>query len=477
MSLYEKLANEIAKSIRDGVLRVGDRLPSVREACASRGVSPSTVFQAYYLLEARGLIRARPRSGYYVNARGDTLPPEPDTSCPDGESTELAISERIFDILDSVRNRDVTPLGSAFPSPLLFPLPRLAQAMSTHLKRQDPLATMEDLSPGNPGLRRQIALRYLIAGINVPASDIVITNGALEALNLCLQAVARPGDTVIVEAPTFYGALQALERQGLKALEVPTHPRTGVDLDAMETAIKRHRPKACWLMTQFQNPLGSLMPEDKKRHLVELLARHEIPLIEDDVYGELYFGAARPVPAKAFDRHGLVLHCSSFSKCLAPGYRIGWASAGRYTQRVQRLKLSSTLSASSPAQGALAEYLEQGGYDRHLRRLRETLQAQQDLMANAIAREFPAGTRVTRPQGGFFLWLEMPAAVDALTLHRQALARGISVAPGPIFSASGQFGNALRLNYGHPWDDAQADAILALGEMARAACQPAARRS
>ncbi|MCV6905741.1 MAG: PLP-dependent aminotransferase family protein [Achromobacter xylosoxidans] len=477
MSLYEKLANEIAKSIRDGVLRVGDKLPSVRDACSSRGVSPSTVFQAYYLLEARGLVRARPRSGYYVNARDDSLPPEPDTSCPDGESTELAISERIFDILDSVRNRDVTPLGSAFPSPLLFPLPRLAQAMSAYLKRQDPLDTIEDLSPGNPGLRRQIALRYLIAGINVPANDIVVTNGALEALNLCLQAVAEPGDTVIVEAPTFYGALQALERHGLKALEVPTHPRTGVDLDAMEAAIKRHRPKACWLMTQFQNPLGSLMPEEKKRQLVELLARHEIALIEDDVYGELYFGAARPVPAKAFDKHGLVLHCSSFSKCLAPGYRIGWASAGRYTQRVQRLKLSSTLSASGPAQGALAEYLEQGGYDRHLRRLRETLQAQQDLMANAIAREFPAGTRVTRPQGGFFLWLEMPAAVDALALHRQALARGISVAPGPIFSASGQFGNALRLNYGHPWDDGKADAIRVLGEMARAACSQATRPS
>ncbi|MFY3862722.1 GntR family transcriptional regulator [Achromobacter xylosoxidans] len=477
MSLYEKLANEIAKSIRDGVLRVGDKLPSVRDACSSRGVSPSTVFQAYYLLEARGLVRARPRSGYYVNARDDSLPPEPDTSCPDGESTELAISERIFDILDSVRNRDVTPLGSAFPSPLLFPLPRLAQAMSAHLKRQDPLDTIEDLSPGNPGLRRQIALRYLIAGINVPANDIVVTNGALEALNLCLQAVAEPGDTVIVEAPTFYGALQALERHGLKALEVPTHPRTGVDLEAMETAIKRHRPKACWLMTQFQNPLGSLMPEEKKRQLVELLARHEIALIEDDVYGELYFGAARPVPAKAFDKHGLVLHCSSFSKCLAPGYRIGWASAGRYTQRVQRLKLSSTLSASGPAQGALAEYLEQGGYDRHLRRLRETLQAQQDLMANAIAREFPAGTRVTRPQGGFFLWLEMPAAADALALHRQALARDISVAPGPIFSASGQFGNALRLNYGHPWDDGKADAIRVLGEMARAACSQATRPS
>ncbi len=473
VSLYETLAAEIAKSIRDGVLRAGDKLPSVREACATRHVSPSTVFQAYYLLEARGLIRAQPRSGYYVSAPAVSLPPEPGASNPDGESTELAISERIFDILGSVRNRDVTPLGSAFPSPLLFPLPRLAQAMAAHLKRQDPLDTVEDLAPGNPALRRQIALRYLIGGINVPASDIVVTNGALEALNLCLLAVTRPGDTVMVEAPTFYGALQALERQGLKALEIPTHPRTGVDLDAMETAIRRHAPKACWLMTQFQNPLGSLMPDDRKRRLVEMLARHGIPLIEDDVYGELYFGSTRPVPAKAYDTQGLVLHCSSFSKCLAPGYRIGWVSAGRYAQRIQRLKLSSTLSASGPAQGAIAEYLEQGGYDRHLRRLRETLQAQQERMADAIAPQFPAGTRVTRPQGGFFLWLELPAAVDALTLHRQALARGISVAPGPIFSASGQFRSALRLNYGHPWNDGTQGAIRALGELARQACAQA----
>ena len=473
MSLYETLADEIAASIASGVLRAGDKLPSVRDACAARSVSPSTVFQAYYLLEARGLIRAQPRSGYYVNAPAESLPPEPGASCPDGESTELAISERIFDILGSVRNRDVTPLGSAFPSPLLFPLPRLAQAMAAHLKRQDPRDTVEDLAPGNPRLRRQIALRYLIGGINLPATDIVVTNGALEALNLCLQAVTQPGDTVMVEAPTFYGALQALERLGLKALEVPTHPRTGIDLDAMQAAILRHAPRACWLMTQFQNPLGCLMPDDRKRQLVELLARHDIPLIEDDVYGELYFGTTRPVPAKAYDTRGLVLHCSSFSKCLAPGYRIGWASAGRYAQQVQRLKLSSTLSASGPAQGAIAEYLEQGGYDRHLRRLRQTLQAQQERMADAIAQAFPAGTRVTRPQGGFFLWLELPAAVDALSLHRQALARGISVAPGPIFSASGQFGSALRLNYGHPWEAGIEAAIHTLGDLAHEACRAA----
>jgi len=468
MTRYEALAGEIARSIRDGVLREGDRLPSVREVCARRRVSPSTVFQAYYLLEARGLVRARPRSGYYVRARPQALPPEPDTSQPAEESTDVAISERIFEILESVGDRDVAPLGSAFPGPSLFPMQRLRQAMAAYLRRQDPHDAAEGLSGGHPRLRRQIALRYLLGGVNVSPDDIVVTNGALEALNLCLQAVTRPGDAVVVESPAFYGALQALERLGLKAVEVPTHPRLGVDLQALERALARHAPRACWLMTQFQNPLGSLMPDEHKRALVALLARHGIPLIEDDVYGELYFGDARPVPAKAYDTQGLVLSCSSFSKCLAPGYRVGWAIAGRHARAVQRLKLTTTLAASIPAQGALAEYLEQGGYDRHLRGLRETLAAQRDRLSDAVARHFPAGTRVTRPEGGFFLWVEMPPGADALSLHQQALARGISTAPGPIFSAAGQFGNALRLNYGHPWNDRMEQAVGELGRLAGA---------
>ncbi|OZI29479.1 GntR family transcriptional regulator [Bordetella genomosp. 7] len=463
---YQALADDIARAIREGLLQAGDKLPSVRDTCATRGVSPSTVFQAYYLLEARGLVQARPRSGYYVRALPASLPPEPDTSQPRGDSRPLAISERIFDILGSVRDRKVVPLGSAFPSASLFPLEQLGQAMAGYLRHLDPHDTVESLSPGYPRLRRQIALRYRAAGVPVTPDDVVITTGALEALNLCLHVTTRPGDAVIVESPTFYGALQALEQRGLKAVEVPTHPRQGIDLQALEGAIRRHSPKACWLMTQFQNPLGSLMSQTGKRDLVALLRRHQIPLIEDDVYGELYFGDSRPLPAKAYDTDGLVLHCASFSKCLAPGFRIGWAVAGRYARAVQRLKLATTLSASVPAQGALAGYLERGGYDRHLRRLRATLAAQQERMLDAVARYFPPGTRVTRPQGGFFVWLEMPAPADALDLHRRALARGISVAPGPIFSAGGQFAHALRLNYGHPWDDRMEDAMRELGALA-----------
>ena len=450
MKRYEALAADIEASLRSGVLRPGDRLPSVRHTCASRGVSASTVFQAYYLLEARGLVQARERSGYFVRSGLRSAPPELEqASQPQGQSIAVDVSERVFEVLESTMARNVVPLGSAFPSPLLYPLARLGQALAASARSLDPWSAVDDLTPGHAGLRRQIALRYLAAGMPVSADDIVITNGALEALNLCLTAVTRAGDAVLVESPTFYAALQSLERMGLHAIEVPTHPREGIDLAALEAAIVRHRPQACWLMTTFQNPLGSLMPEAKKKALVALITRHQLPLIEDDVYAELYLGDQRPLPAKAFDTEGLVLHCSSFSKSLAPGYRIGWATPGRFTRTVARHKLTCTLSASVPAQAALALYLERGGFDKHLRKLRAALAAQQAVFAQAVGHYFPTGTRATRPEGGYFLWVELPEGSDALHIHRQALAQGISVAPGPIFSASHAFTNCLRLNYGH----------------------------
>ena len=466
MKRYEALAEEIALSIRSGVLKLGDRLPSVRQASTSRAVSPATVFAAYYLLEARGLIRARERSGYYVMAGAKVAPPEPEApSTPAGESAAVDVSKLVFGVLEAARTRDVAPFGSAFPSPLLFPLPRLARSMAATVQEMDAWSTVTDLAPGNAALRRQIALRYLADGVHVHSDEIVITNGALEALNLSLLAVARPGDSVIIESPTFYAALQALERVGLKAIEVPTHPRDGIDLKALAQALARHQPKACWLMTNFQNPLGSLMPEANKQALVELLAAHDVPLIEDDVYGELYFAAKRPVHTKRFDSKGLVMHCSSFSKCLAPGYRIGWVAAGRFTQQIARLQLTTTLSASAPAQAAIADYLAKGGYDKHLRQLRHALSIQQNAMIEAVVRHFPKGTRATRPEGGYFLWVELPRGIDALAVHREALSLGVSVAPGPIFSARHEFSNCLRLNYGHPWDGKAEAAFAALGKV------------
>ena len=470
MKLYEALAREISDSILAGLLRPGDRLPSVRQACATRSVSPSTVFQAYYLLEAQGLIASRERSGYFVAVGARGLAPEPEpVVLADADAQPLAVSERVFEVLASTMRRDVVPFGSAFPSPLLFPMARLARMMCESVQQLDPWASVDDLTPGNARLRRQLALRYLIDGLHVAADDIVVTNGALEALNLCLRTVTRPGDAVLIESPAFYGSLQAIEAHSLEAIAVATHPREGMDLAAAERALERHRPKACWLMTNFQNPLGSQMPDEKKRALVALLTRYQVPLIEDDVYGELYFGSRRPSPAKAFDTEGIVMHCSSFSKCLAPGYRIGWVAAGRYARALARAKLSTSLATCAPAQGALALYLEKGGYDRHLRVLRHKLASQQAVCMDAVARHFPAGTRATRPKGGYFLWVELPEGCDALALHSAALARGVSVAPGPIFSPHAGYANCLRLNYGHLWDERAEAAMGILGQLATAA--------
>ena len=469
MKLYETLADDIEASIRQGKLRPGEKLPSVRHMSSRRGVSVSTVFQAYYLLEARGLARGKERSGYFVtSATALAIPEPPVASQPTRSPVSVDVSDIIFSLLEASRADDATGLASAFPSVALYPLRRLAKAIVASASSISPKQVMDGLSPGSGLLRRQISLRYGADGMNVPDQDILITNGALEALNLCLAAVTQPGDSVIIESPTFYGALQALQARGLRAVQVATDPGTGVDLQALERAISQHAPAACWLMTNFQNPLGSLMSAANKKALVSLLARHDLPLIEDDVYAELYCGAHRPPPAKSFDEHGLVMHCSSFAKSLAPGFRVGWVAPGRFMSRVTRIKLAFNLNTSIPPQLAIANYLEHGAFDKHLRQLRLTLGAQQAVLADAVARHFPAGTRATRPQGGYLLWVEMPPEFDAMQLYQDAKPWGLCVAPGPMFSPEGRFRNCLRLNYGHPFGKRGEAAMAMLGELLQA---------
>ncbi|WP_153108727.1 PLP-dependent aminotransferase family protein [Propionivibrio limicola] len=465
MKRYEQLAELLANDIRSGKFPAGTRLPSVRTIVRQHEVSPSTVFQAYYRLENLGLVRARERSGYFVTSTGGAALPEPETASAPRLSPAVDINSLVFSVLEATQDRDILPLGSAFASPKLFPLKRLAKSLASTARFIDPWETVASLAPGHWPLRQQIALRYLAMGMPQPPEHIVITNGAIEALNLCLSAVAGPGDVVAIESPGFYAAAQALERLKMKALEIPIHPKRGIDLGALAQAIEQHSVKACWFMTNFQNPMGTTMSDADKQALVALLEQHQIPLIEDDVYGELYFGARPPLPAKAYDRAGLVMHCSSFSKSLAPGYRIGWVAPGRFGKKIEQLKLMTTLSASVPAQVALADYLQNGGYDKHLRKLRYTLESQLSQMSEAIRRYFPENVRVTKPSGGYFLWVEFSENVDTLALHQLAAQEGISITPGPIFSASRQYRNSIRLNYGAPWNDDCEAGMRLLGQL------------
>jgi DNA-binding transcriptional MocR family regulator len=471
MKLYQRLADDIATQIRAGTLRLGERIPSVREISRERTLSTATVVRAYEWLEAEGFIETRPRSGFYVSGlwKTHTPPATARIASPPRvtRSTRVDVSELVFEVLESVRDRQLVPFGSAFPSPLLFPMTALARCLSRGARRMDQWGTLDDLPPGSLELRRQIARRYLRSGARVDPEEIVITSGALEALNLSLQILTRPGDIVAVESPAFYGCLQAIEALRLRALEIPSHPQHGLDIGAFKQALARHPIRVCWLMSNFQNPCGALMPDGNKRELVELLNKHDIPIIEDDVYTELFFGRHRPKPLNAFDRKGLVLNCNSFSKSLAPGYRVGWVAAGRFAGALQRRKLMSSLSTSAPAQDAIALYLREGGYERHLSKLRRALASQQASALASLARNLPQDIRVTQPQGGYFLWLEMPESQDAIAIHRHALEQGFSVAPGPIFSARRGFRHCLRLNYGHPWSPSAESAVRALGKTLR----------
>lgn len=489
MKRYEQFAEQIATLIRQGVLAAGERIPSVRQASRHYGISQSTVFQAYYLLENRGLIAARERSGYFVlenarvleharvlenaraleHARGQEharrQEDEPQDGAVQAAPTQVAVSELVFSVLESLQDTSTVPFGSAFPSAELFPLSRLAASMTRALREMSPQSIGADMTSGHPDLRRQIALRYRLGGMQPELNELVITNGAMEALSLALQCVTEPGDLVAIEAPTFYASLQLLERLNLRAVEIPVDPDRGLDLDVLAERLARLPIKACWLMSHLHNPVGVSLDETRKQQLYRLLKQHQVALLEDDAYAELYFGDTPPRPIKAFDDDGLVMHCGSFSKCLAPGYRVGWVSGGRFAAAIERLKLMTSISPSLPAQAAIADYLQHGGLDRHLRRLRQRLEQQQGLMLAAAQRYFPAETRVTRPEGGYFLWFEFPAWVDSLSLFRQAMGAGVSLAPGPIFSASGDFRHCARLNYGHLWTERSERAMKTLGQL------------
>jgi DNA-binding transcriptional MocR family regulator len=260
--------------------------------------------------------------------------------------------------------------------------------------------------------------------------------------------------------------LHAIERMGMRALEIPTDPREGISIEALRSILSQQRIAACMVMPNFQNPLGFQMPDARKRELVELLASYDIPAIENDVYHELYYGDSHPTSLKTYDTKGLVLHCSSFSKSLTANYRIGWALPGRYTAQVEKLKFLNTLTTPTLPQMAIADYLQNDGYDRHLRKVRKGYEQRARMMAAAVLRFFPAGTRVSEPQGGYVLWVELPQGVDAMKLYALALERKITIGPGHMFSARGSYTNYIRLNYSYPWSKEIEDALRMLGRLA-----------
>jgi len=477
VTMYEKLAAMIETSIKCGIHLPGEKIASVRQCAQQQNLSITTVLRAYLLLESKGLIESRPQSGYFVRAQVGTLKEIPfKTVKPDPVSAEVGVSRLVLSTLRSIGADAAVPLGSPYPDPSLFPLLRLNQHSNSISRRHQHWSLMEDLPPGNRELIRQIARRYLESAFPVDPGEIIITVGATEAINLCLQAVAKPGDVIAVESPTYYANLHAIERMGMRAIEVETDHENGINLDALSDVLSTQKVAACMVMPNFQNPLGFEMPDEKKRQLVELLAERGIPVIENDVYRELHFGEVAPTSLKTYDKHGLVLHCSSFSKSLAPAYRIGWAMPGRYHAEVERLKFLNTLTTPSFPQRAIAEFMKYDGYDMHLRRVRRRLAQRAKIMTCVVKRFFPPGTQVSVPKGGYVLWVGLPGSVDAMKLYQEALRDGITVGPGHMFSTTENYKNCIRLNYSFPWSNEIEEALIKVGRLASFLCGHNAKR-
>jgi DNA-binding transcriptional MocR family regulator len=463
--LYAQLAETLVQQVARGALRPGDRVPSLRQLSQQQHVSVSTALQAYMWLENRGYLEARPQSGFYVRTPFASLIPEPQFESTPSKPTAPGNNAVLAGIMEASADPANVPFGAGCVSPELFPNRKL-NLILREIVRQRPLHSANyDFPPGVERLRHQIARRALAAGCRVSPRDVVITSGTQEAINLCLRAVTRPGDVIAVESPTYFGILESAASLKIKVLEISTHPQAGMDLDELEQAIRKHSVKACVVMTNGHNPLGYVLPNSHKQALVELTARRNVAVIEDDLYGDLAFDSPRPWTVKSFDRKGLVLLCSSCSKALSPGYRIGWMLAGRFQPEVERLKFITSMAAPSLQQWVVAEFLSSGGYDRHLKRLRAKLAEQVESLRQAVSQCFPQGTRISRPAGGHMLWIELPPKIDAMKLWRAARGEHISILPGPIFSAAGRYKNHIRLNAGIAPSDARYRALATLGRL------------
>ncbi len=465
--LYLEVSDRIEKLIEKRALKVGDKLLSVRALSKEQGISLSTAFQAYYHLESKGLIEARPQSGYYVRFSPRHTLNVPMTAKPAEEVVPVSIDDMISSVYKDLRSDKLLNFALGSPSYELLPAAKLNKSVLQALRSSNDSCLSYEHVQGNVDLRKQIAIQSFNWGGAISDDDIVVTAGCMEALSLSLKAITKPGDAVAIESPTYFAIFQVMESLGLKVVEIPTDPSTGVDLDVLENAITRFDIKACLFVCNFNNPMGSCLPEEKKKRLVNLLAKHEVPLIEDDIYGELYFGKTRPHTCKTYDKKGIVIQCGSFSKSLAPGYRIGWTIPGKFKEKVIRVKRMNNVSTNTLAQSAIAHFLENGRYELHLRHLRKALHTNCMRYTQAITTYFPEETRVTRPQGGFALWIEMGKKFDGYRLHKQALKANIGVAPGQIFSSNGQFSNCFRISFGLPWSDRVEMGLKTLGELVR----------
>ncbi len=464
--LYERLAERMRRQIQRGVLRAGERMPSLRRLGRDQRISLATAVEAYQQLEREGLIEARPRSGYYVRAAPAAAPRSHRARHLARAPTPMR-NPALLGVLDVQSRRDLVPLHAATPAAALLPGAALSASVTRAMRRDPDVALGYTVPQGLPALRERIAQRYAQCGVDVDPDEVIVTAGAMEAISLTLRTLTRPGDIVILETPTYHGLLQAVAAHGLRLLEIPNHPGRGLDPAQLRELLERHAVRAALLVPNFNNPLGSLTSEAAKREIVAACAAHGTVLIEDDLYGELAYSGERPSPLRRYDDSEHVITCGSYSKILAPGLRVGWMIGGRRRSELLRTKSFSTVATATLPQLALIDFLARHDIERGLRRLRRALAGNAQAYRQALLDYWPDGIAVAEPAGGMTLWVELPERIDGQALFEAALARGIGILPGHLFSNRGDYTHHVRLSCGQPWDRKMEATLKTLGDLAK----------
>lgn len=465
---YSQIANQVQQHIREGLYKAEDKLPSVRALAKQQQASVSTILAAYGLLEDWGVVEVRPKSGYYVRRNLNKPPESPSITQTANSPEEVSTPELVMEIMRDSSSPDLISFGAAVPASDFPVINQLKRIFSQKVRTEPFIGIGYDSSKGSDPLRRQLARRAIDAGILVSPKDIVIAEGCQAAVGLCLRALTKPGDIVAVETPSYYGLLQLIEALGLKAIEIPSNAEHGMSIEALKLAFEQWPINIVLSIPCFSNPVGTLMPDENKQALLDIIYQYDVPLIEDDIYGDLGYGAQRPKAVKAFDNKGQVLLCSSVSKTLEPQLGIGWVMPGKYLKLIEYQKFLSSTGSFRLPQMAVAEFLAGGGYDRHLRLARDAYRQRRDRLTDLISLHFPEGTRMSSPQGGFVAWIQLPKGVAATKLYQEAREHRILIAPGEIFSSDPKkYPHSIRISYANSWTTERENAIQTLGKLAK----------
>jgi DNA-binding transcriptional MocR family regulator len=408
-------------------------------------VGKNTVIRAYMTLEDEGLIEPLSRSGFVVR---DTQPMAVSDEVP--EPREVSLGATALNVIRAASDPDGVALGSAHPAvqfPACRQFYRILAREAHRIAGDDKMGGHYTSPPGHLPLRQLLARRMPHQDAGQGTDEIIITNGAMEAITLALLSAASPGDTIAVEKPAYYGNLNCIEALGMKVLEIPSHQDTGMNLALLNKALQQWSVKAILVNPTFNNPMGFSMPADKRLELLKLATTYDLPIIEDDTFGELYFGTHREPPLKQLDRDGRVIYCNSLSKTLHPDIRLGWSAPGRYFEQMTYMKYVSSLASPGVIQKAAARFLADNQFERHLRSVRRFYQSARDDMTRAIYRYWPKQVSVSRPEGGYLLWCTLPGRLDGDKIYQQAKAVGINITPGSLFSCDNSSRHCIRLNF------------------------------